>query len=164
MKEILAGKKTHPMVDHFREEHSGHLQEVLFRTIGQFQTALERQVWESVEIDYTTASIGLHCLNSKTEWGSSNDPALANRGNPVKKSLARVFFCGVPLLTKAGSLDRPHSVLLLRQWRPMEAVVESISTESHTCLSRAVWNWPMDLNSTSCWWPLCSSLKWSTMG
>ena len=67
MKEIVAGKKTHPMVDHFKEVHNGNRQEILFRTIAQFQTALERQVWESVEIDSTTASIGLHCLNSKTE-------------------------------------------------------------------------------------------------
>ena len=63
LKEIMAGKKTHPMVDHFREEHSGYLQEVLFRTISQFQTALERQGWGSVEIDSTTASIGIHCLS-----------------------------------------------------------------------------------------------------
>ena len=89
MKEVIAGKKTHPLVDHFREVHNGSRQEILFRTIAQFQTALERQVWESVEIDSTTASIGLHCLNSKTEWGLSKDPALVNRGTPQKKTLAR---------------------------------------------------------------------------
>ena len=89
MKEIIAGKKTHPLVDHFREVHNGNRQEILFRTIAQFQTALERQVWESVEIDSTTASIGLHCLNSKTEWGLSKDPALVSRGTPQRKTLAR---------------------------------------------------------------------------
>ena len=69
-KEIEAGKKTHPMVEHFLDHHGGEQQEVLFRTVGHFHKALERQVWESVEIDSTVASIGLQrCLNSKTEWG-----------------------------------------------------------------------------------------------
>ena len=90
MKEILAGKKTHPMVDHFLDHHGGEQQEILFRTVGHFHKALERQVWESVEIDSTVASIGLHrCLNSKTEWGGSKDPALVNKGTPLQKGLAR---------------------------------------------------------------------------
>lgn len=45
-KEIQAGKKTHPLVDHFLELHQGTTQEVLFRTLATFQTALQRQVWE----------------------------------------------------------------------------------------------------------------------
>ena len=73
--------------------------------MASFQTALQRQVWESVEIDSTTNSIGLHaCLNHKTEWGSSKDPVLVprrsrpasskdpvlvSRKNPLSKGLPR---------------------------------------------------------------------------
>ena len=90
MAEIAAWKKTHPMVQHHQEHHQGETQKVLFRVVGKFRTALQRQVWESVEIDSTTASIGhLHFLNNKTEWGSSNYPALINKRSMVKMSLAR---------------------------------------------------------------------------
>ena len=90
MREIQAGKKTHPMVEHFGEVHQGVQQEVLFRTVATFQTALQRQVWESVEIDSKTKSIGFHaCLNHKTEWGSSKDPALVPRRSPLSKTLPR---------------------------------------------------------------------------
>ena len=72
------------------EHHQGVTQEVLFRTLATFQTALQRQVWESVEIDSTTNSIGFQaCLNHKTEWGSSKDPALVPRRSPLTKSFAK---------------------------------------------------------------------------
>ena len=88
--EILAKKKTHPMVQHHQEWHQGETQEVLFRVTARFQTALSRQVWESVEIDSTTVSLGSEgCLNLKTEWGSSKDPALIPRQSPLAKGLAR---------------------------------------------------------------------------
>ena len=45
-KEIQAGKKTHPVVEHFLEHHQGTMEEVLLQTLGMFQTALQRQVWE----------------------------------------------------------------------------------------------------------------------
>ena len=90
LNEIRQGKRTHPMVQHFLEVHGGVQQEVLFRTIGQFLTALERQVWESVEIDSTTHSLGQRCLNNKTEWGSSKDPALIPREIPRRKPMMRV--------------------------------------------------------------------------
>ena len=82
-KEILAGKKTHPLVDHFLDFHQGTRQEVLFRTLATFQTALHRQVWESVEIGTQ------QCLNHKTEWGSSKDPTLIPGRSPINKGLAR---------------------------------------------------------------------------
>ena len=86
MKEILQGKDTHPLVVHFKEQHQGQNQEILFRVLGHFQTALARQVWESVEIDNTTAILGHNgCLNSKTEWGASKDPTLVPRQSPLRK-------------------------------------------------------------------------------
>ena len=33
-REISKGKKTHPLVIHFLEEHNGATQEVLFRVVG----------------------------------------------------------------------------------------------------------------------------------
>ena len=89
-KEIVAGKKTHPMVEHFSDHHEGQQQEVLYRIVAQFQKALERQVWESVEIDSTISTLGLNnCLNSKTEWGMSKDPALISKTSPAKMGIAR---------------------------------------------------------------------------
>ena len=89
-KEIQAEKKTHPLVNHFLDFHQGTKQEVLFQTLATFQTALQRQVWELVEIDFTTSSLGVsHSLNQKTEWGSSKDPALVPRRSPLAKGLAR---------------------------------------------------------------------------
>ena len=84
IKEIIGGKKTHPMVEHFGDCHQGQTQEVLFRTFSNFQTALARQVWESIEIDQTTLKLGkTKCLNNKTEWGLSKDPALVPRKSPL---------------------------------------------------------------------------------
>ena len=68
MREITKGKKTHPLVIHFLEEHNGSRQEILPRVVGLFRTPLERQVWELVEIDSTMAKLGhTHCLNSRIE-------------------------------------------------------------------------------------------------
>ena len=74
------------MVEHFGDCHQGQTQEVLFRNLGKFKTALARQVWESVEIDHTTLVLGkTKCLNHKTEWGLSKDPTLIPRRNPLTK-------------------------------------------------------------------------------
>ena len=67
-REIINGKKTHPLVIHFKEVHNGMEQEVLFRTIMHARTALERQVWESVHIDRLSHN-PQQCHNLKTEWG-----------------------------------------------------------------------------------------------
>ena len=72
---------------------------------------------------------------------------------------------GLFLVIRTGSLEDPHSVLLLRHWwEPMELLVESIFTDSHTCLWRAVWKVARVRNSTSCVVPWCASWKWSTRG
>ena len=110
-REIQSGKKTHPLVEHFMEHHQGVTQEVLFRTLASFQTALQRQIWESVEIDSTTNSIGFQaCLNHKTEWGSSKDPALVPRRSPLSKGLARAQAEGQMLgnTTKRTRAEMPN--------------------------------------------------------
>ena len=71
------------------EEHDGQTQEILFRVVGHFRTPLERQVWESVEIDATTMSLGARkCLNSRTEWESFKDPVLLTQDATKQKTLA----------------------------------------------------------------------------
>ena len=49
--EINEGVLAHPLVAHFMEEHDGVRQKYLMRIIGCHQTALERQVNESVLIE-----------------------------------------------------------------------------------------------------------------
>ena len=57
-------------------------------------------------------------------------------------ALAIPILAGLVLEMRAGSLDMPYSVLEFRQlFRPRVEMVESISTDSQTCLSRAFWNW-----------------------
>ena len=80
MREITKGKRTHPLVIHFIEEHNEARQEILLGVVGKFKTPLERQVWESVKIYSTMAKLGrTHCLNSRKEWELSKDPVLMNR-------------------------------------------------------------------------------------
>ena len=74
---IINGKKTHPLNIHFSEVHQGQQQEVLLRVIKKAQTALSRQVWESVLID-SQPDPSL-CLNLKSEWGGSRDPTLVHK-------------------------------------------------------------------------------------
>ena len=50
-------------------------------TVKAARTALERQVWESVQIDRLSLK-GDTCLNLKTEWGSTNTPSLENKARP----------------------------------------------------------------------------------
>ena len=50
-------------------------------TVKAARTALERQVWESVQI-HRILTRGDTCLNLKTEWGSSNTPLLENKARP----------------------------------------------------------------------------------
>ena len=64
---------------HSEEEHEGREVELLMRVIRQAETALERQIWESVAIDTLAAKNPKGCLNLKSEWGCSENPALENR-------------------------------------------------------------------------------------
>lgn len=50
-------------------------------TVKAARTALERQVWESVQIDRLSLK-GDTCLNLKTERGSTNTPSLENKARP----------------------------------------------------------------------------------
>lgn len=81
LSEIEAGKRTHPLVIHFEEAHQGQKQETLMRVIKHARSALDRQTWESVAINRMEEAT---CLNLKTEWGRSRDPALINRPHPKK--------------------------------------------------------------------------------
>ena len=74
-------KKSHPLVLHFDEMHGGEKQEVLMRTVREANTALERQVWESVMIDRLSGSLK-ECFNLKSEWGLSRKPSLQTKGRP----------------------------------------------------------------------------------
>ena len=69
LREMHMGKRTHPMVDHFEERHQGDPQFVVMRILMQAKTAMQRQVWESVTIDFTAEEVKAGCLNSKCEWG-----------------------------------------------------------------------------------------------
>ena len=71
MKEILDGQATHPLTIHFREEHGGVQQEVLFRILSRQLSPLERQVVESLNI-LKASAVSEECLNLKSEWGGPN--------------------------------------------------------------------------------------------
>ena len=77
-KDIGNGKKTHPLWIHFGEKHGGERQRILMRVIATPQTAMARQVWESVQIDKLSRDKNA-CLNLKSEWGMSRTPGLQNR-------------------------------------------------------------------------------------
>ena len=77
-KEICEAKRSHPMVGHFLDVHRGQRQVVLMRTVRNTNTALERQVWESVIIDRLSRKEGVDCLNQRSEWGKSRKPFLMN--------------------------------------------------------------------------------------
>ena len=66
---------THPLVMHFREEHSGQEQKVLMRILSSHMTPLDRQVKESLNI-LKASKIPEECLNLKSEWGDSKLPGL----------------------------------------------------------------------------------------
>ena len=85
MADIRSGKKTHPLNIHFTEVHGGCEQEIIMRTLTTPQTALARQVWESISIDMMSAQKPESCLNLKSEWGQSRTPALVNKERPVGK-------------------------------------------------------------------------------
>ena len=53
-KEVREGMLDHPMVQHLREEHQGEEQEMIFRVLGRHLKALERQIKESVLIEWTS--------------------------------------------------------------------------------------------------------------
>ena len=67
---------THPLTIHFHEEHSGKVQETVFRIISKHYSALERQVMESVVIEEVAARKE-ECMNLKSEWAGSKLPGLA---------------------------------------------------------------------------------------
>ena len=88
--DIRSGKKTHPLNIHFNEAHDGLEQEVIMRTLTTPQTALARQVWESVTIDIMSARKPESCLNLKSEWGQSRTPALVNKERPAGRKPERM--------------------------------------------------------------------------
>jgi len=77
-KEVNEAKRSHPMVTHFQETHQEQKQTILMRTVRNTNTALERQVWESVLIDRLSRKEGVDCLNLRSEWGKSRKPFLMN--------------------------------------------------------------------------------------
>ena len=70
------GKVTHPMVQHFWEEHGGRIQPVLMRVTSKHLVALERQVRESINIEKCGIKAE-ECLNLKNEWAGSKIPGLS---------------------------------------------------------------------------------------
>ena len=59
-----AGKKAHPIVQHFLEQHNGVRQEVIMRVVSKHLAALDIQVRESVNIDKSSRNEE-ECLNIK---------------------------------------------------------------------------------------------------
>ena len=78
-KVIDEAKTSHPLVSHFQEVHQGTQQPILMRIVRETQTALERQVWESVIIDRVSRKGGEVCLNLKSEWGGTLKPSLHSK-------------------------------------------------------------------------------------
>ena len=81
-REMETGRKTHPLVIHWEEEHGNQPQETLMRILTTTDTALQRQTWESVRIDELARKNREGCLNLKTEWGLSKNPSLLTRARP----------------------------------------------------------------------------------
>ena len=77
-------KQTHPLVVHSDESHGGKEVELLMRVMKQTETALQRQVWESVKIDSMAAKNPRSCLNLKNEWGHSKNPSLEAKAQRPK--------------------------------------------------------------------------------
>ena len=67
IREIREGVTTHPLVTHFREEHSGHQQEILMRVLSKHITPLDRPVKESLNIAMASRNAE-ECLHFKSEW------------------------------------------------------------------------------------------------
>ena len=61
------GKQSHLQVIHAGEVYEGRKEELLMRVRRQTETALERQVWESVKIDSLAAKDPKSCLNLKNK-------------------------------------------------------------------------------------------------
>ena len=80
-------KKAHPMCIHFQEKHEGRRQRVLMRVLATPETALARQIWESVRIDSLSKDKEA-CLNLKSEWGQTRTPGLQNKNckPPARKA------------------------------------------------------------------------------
>ena len=68
--EIVQEKKNHPLIIHFGEAHQEKRQEMRFRVIKMSRIAVERQVWESVEIDDLVRKPS-QCFSPKTKFGRS---------------------------------------------------------------------------------------------
>ena len=67
LREVIMGKKTHLLVDHFEEQHKGIPHFFLMRVAKQAETAMERKIWESVHIDSLVAETPAGCLNLKSK-------------------------------------------------------------------------------------------------
>ena len=80
--EIRMGKISHPMVQHFWEEHGGRIQPVLMRVTSKHLVALERQVRESVNIEKCAKEedsvlLARHYITCKTLYYLQNTILLA---------------------------------------------------------------------------------------
>ena len=64
VQEIEHGRKNHAVVMHFNEVHNGIKQEILMRVVKHARTAMERQGWDSIQID-ALATHPDRCLNLK---------------------------------------------------------------------------------------------------
>ena len=75
----------------FLEVHGGREQTILMTVLTKPNTALERQIWESITIDMLARSPE-SCLNLKLEWGLSRTPRLINKDKqPARKKLEQGY-------------------------------------------------------------------------
>ena len=82
--EVEMRRQTHPLVIHSEEQHEGRGVEIIMRVVTQTETALQRQVWESVQIDAMSSKDPKGCLNLKNEWGHSKNPSLEAKVRTAK--------------------------------------------------------------------------------
>ena len=53
--------------------------------VKQAETAMDKQIWESVHIDSLAAEAPTSCLNLKSELGHSKDPSLETKTRPPRQ-------------------------------------------------------------------------------
>ena len=75
LREVEEGVISHPLVQHFWEEHRGRKQLILMRVTSSHLKPLERQVTESVNILEGNRNPA-ESLNLKSEWGGAKIPSL----------------------------------------------------------------------------------------
>ena len=75
-RDIEVGVLNHPMVQHVWKEHGGVRQNVVMRILPKHQTAPNRQVTVSVNIEKCLRKEG-ECLNTNSERAGSKIPRIA---------------------------------------------------------------------------------------